>query len=171
MSHSCAWNKLHSLACISRPSALSPAQQRPVYIPSGLPRPRGDSFGFSPKYSVLILPPGQAPLQNPDPYLAVLAGSACAGNPSPRQWATGRPVLGDGNAWPASVLPVNTPSTRHIPHPQPTQRQLSGQLPAPETRCRPGCPGCIPSVFGWLRWVCPSLEWHMLVAPLRSHSR
>lgn len=121
MSHSCAWNKLYSLACISRPSALSPAQQRPVHIPSGLPRPRGDSFGFSPKYSVLILPPGQAPLQNPDPYLAVLAGSACAGNPSPPQWATGRPVLGDGNAWPASVLPVNTPSTRHPPRPAPTK--------------------------------------------------
>ena len=169
MSHPCAWNKLHSLACTSRPAALSPAQQRPVHIPSGLPRARGDSFGFSLKYSVLILPPDQPPLQNADPYLAVLACSACAGNPSPRQWATGRPVPGDGKCL-ASLCPPSQHSL-HQTHSPTHSKTALWSTPAPEIHCRPGWPGCILPVFGWVRWVCPSPEWHMLVAQLQSHSR
>lgn len=116
------------------------------------------------------MPSGQAPLQNPDPYLAVLQASACAGNP-PRQWATGRPVLGDGNAWPASVLPVNTPPLRHIPHPQPTQRQLSGQL----LHQRPGLQARLSRLYPLSIWLAKmglsqsGVAYAM--APLWSHSR
>lgn len=158
MSYPCAWNKLHSLACTSRPSALSPAQQRPVHTRSGLPRPQGDSFRFSPKYTVSsFCLPIRLPCRMQIPTWQSWQALPMVGNPFPLPVGCYcRPVPGDGKCLASLCSPRQ--HSLHQTHPPPAQRQLSGQPPAPEIRCRPGW---VPPVFGWVRWVCPSLEWHM----------